>query len=127
MTSIDLVRSLRSYHFPDRLEVGDCISVTILIGAILQSQYSKSVEVVNGRLNNCYHTWLCVDGERIDPCLDCTLEPDFVDAVGAATTESYTIIDKIELNINDYCPGMTLQEIIKTFSHREIIHEQHTT
>lgn len=126
-TNIELVRALRNYYFPNRLEVGDCITVAILVGAILQSHYSKRIELVNGKLNYCYHTWLSVEGEQIDPCLDCTLEADFMDPVCSAVTAGYAATEKTVLDTADYCPGLTLKEIVKTFSHQEINHEQYTT
>lgn len=113
---LKLITGIRNEYFPHRLAVGRCVGVCILIDAILKYELHHSVYLVYGKLDNCYHTWLSVDGIHIDPPTDCTIVKDARSFVTFTNTKEYRVNSIETFDLRDFFKEMTVYQLKKYWS-----------
>lgn len=110
-TMLKLIADIRKRYFPNKLVVGNCIDICILVGAILKYELGFKIDLVHGALNGCLHTWLSVNGIHIDLSTDCTTVNDKRDFVTFINIKEYRV-DVIEVfDLKDFFKDMTLNQL----------------
>jgi hypothetical protein len=108
-----LITGIRNEYFPNKLVVGNCINVCILIAAILKHELDYSVSLVYGTLNGCHHTWLSVSGIHIDPSTDCADVKDDRSFVTFINIKEYRVDEIDAFDLKDFFHDMTLSQLKK--------------
>lgn len=104
------VVAIRCRYYNRQLPVGNCHEISHLIGFILQ-QEGFYVNLVYGTCNDCYHTWLEINGVQLDPSRDCANQTG--DWVCLVNKEEYIVHSVDKFNINDFYNQIDLEVLVQ--------------
>lgn len=108
---LKLIKELRIKYFPLTLSVGNCIDVCILIGAILKYEHNLNIKIAHGKIMNCFHSWLVINGVHIDVSLDCTTSFNGKKFVKFIDFKNYQIEKIVNYQIKDYYSNLSFEEL----------------
>lgn len=107
----DLVKRIRTTHFPNRLNVGDCITVCVLVASVLKYERGYPVLLVHGSHDGCLHTWLQLGDTQIDPATDCLTNSDGRELVELVAGKGYLVRDTEPFFLKNYFNGLTVSQL----------------